>query len=209
MRPYLGVGSAFRMRVIMRRWLLGMLLGGIGFGWPLGGLRAQGKSAENGCRKGSYSNENYLYSIALPKGISCCQDLPPSAVHGCGITLPRGSKLWVAGSYNAMDYNSADDALRSTIGSNLVVGTTLTVLRHEPTKLGGFEAERLTLRTKRRGEAETKVKDLVMAMASREGGRGEVVYTIGFEGPETEYSMYEKIFSQIVASWKAVEPAAH
>jgi hypothetical protein len=173
-------------------------------GVALCGLGTLSEGAEDVCRQGSFSSESYLYSIALPEGLSCCHDPAPNPVHGCLMTLPgkRESRLWVDGSYNALDFNSAEDALRSLVGGELAAGTTLTVLRHAPAKLGGLEAVRMTLRIQKQGGGEATIEDRVVALAIREG-REDLLYTVGFTGPEAEYSQYEKTFSRIVASWKA------
>lgn len=161
---------------------------------------------EDTCQKGLFSSETYLYSIALPEGVVCCHDPAPNPVHGCAVSLPgaHGARLWVDGSYNTLDYSTPDDALNAIVGRELVAGTTLTVVRHERVRLGALDAVRLTLRFTGRGGAEARVEDLVVAIASHGGGRDEVVYTVGFQGPAS--ASYETLFFQIVSSWRAEEP---
>jgi hypothetical protein len=178
--------------------------------WPPDALRAQSQHPERNCKKDSYSNENYLFSVALPNGFSCCQNLPPSPVHGCRIALPGGKagELWVDGSYNTLAYNSSDEASFAAAGEYFVTGTTIKVLRHEPTKLGGFEAVRLTLQIRKSGQAAVRIEDLVISIAPRGGGPDDVVYTVGFHGSEAEYAKHEKTFSRIVSSWRALKESA-
>ncbi len=161
------------------------------------------------CHKGSFSSETYRYSITLPEGMRCCHDPAPNPVHGCAVPLPgaHGVRLWVDGSYNTLDYSTPDDALNAIVGRELVAGTTFTVVRHERVRLGTIDAVRLTLRLIRQGDAEARVEDRVIAIASRGGGRDEVVYTVGFQGPAS--AKYETLFSQIVSSWKAEVPTTH
>jgi hypothetical protein len=185
-----------------------LALAALVLGGSPGGVHAESGAAEfdDSCHKGTFSSETYLYSIALPEGMQCCHDPAPNPVHGCSVIVPgtKGGRLWVDGSYNVLSFNSAEDALYSAVGSDLVAGTTLKVLRRETARLGGFEAVRLTLRIVRQGD-ESRVKDWVLAIGPRKG-REEIVYTVALDAPEAEYSQYEKIFSQIVSSWKAKEP---
>lgn len=178
--------------------------------WSPDALRAQSQHPEGNCRKDSYSDENYLFSIALPNGLSCCQNLPPSPVHGCRIALPGGKagELWVDGSYNTLAYNSPDEASFAAVGDYFVTGTTIKILRHEPTKLGGFAAVRLTLQIRKPGEAAGRIEDLVISIAPRGEGPDDVVYTVGFHGSEAEYVKHEKTFLQIVSSWRALKESA-
>jgi hypothetical protein len=111
----------------------------------------------------------------------------------------------VDGSYNTLDFESAEDALRFTVGSDLQAGTTLAVLRHEATKLGDFEAARITLRISGRGQDGPRIEDLMIAIAPREK-RGEIVYTVGWNGPAAEYDKQEALFARIVASWHPLSP---
>jgi hypothetical protein len=211
MKADLKARSSLATHPLLSKRLAGLALAWTILLWPPDALRAQRQRLDGNCRKDVYSNENYLFSIALPNGLSCCQNLPPSPVHGCLVTPPggKGTEIWVDGSYNTMDYNSPDEAVYSSVGDYFVTGTTLAVLRREPTKLGDFEAVRLTLRIKKQGEAAAKIEDLVMTIAPRGGGPEDVVYTLGFRGSEAEYAKYEKTFSQIVSSWKAIKEEAH
>jgi len=147
-------------------------------GVALGSPRTvRAEAPEDVCSRGSFSNPTYLYSIAVPEGLRCCTDPPPSPVHGCAITLPgkSGTNLWIDGSYS-LDFNSSESALRYFVGRLLEAGTTLTVLRHAPARLGGFDAVRLILRISKPG-AEPMIEDRVMAWAARKG-RGEIIYLL-------------------------------
>lgn len=202
------VCSPTRPAAALGRLCLGLVwLALVGMSLPVWAESSSERNDHN-CSVRSYSNGNYLYSIAIPEGLRCCIDPPPSPSHGCGLLLPgaAGTYLWVDGSYNSLGFESAENALNFTVGGHLKPGTTLTVLRHEPATLGDFEAVRLTLRITKQGEAKATIEDLVMAVEEREGGRGEVVYTVGLECPEADYPVHEAVFSGIVASWKAEMP---
>lgn len=180
----------------------------LGLAWPLM-IRAEGgtpkRAEEDRCVKGSFTSEKYLFSVKLPENALCCTGPAPSPVHGCAISGKAGTHLWVDGSFNTLGFEGTEDALNFTVGGHLKPGTTLKVLRHEPAKLGTYEAVRLTFLIKSKGGTGGEIEDIVVALIPREG-RGEIIYTVGWKGPEVEYSSQTSVLAGLVASWRAENP---
>jgi hypothetical protein len=103
-----------------------------------------------------------------------------------------------------LGFETAEAVLNFTVGGHLNPGTTLTVLRHQPAKLGPYEAVRLAFLIKEKGTDRAQVEDLVVALVSRRD-RGEIIYTVGWKGPESEYAGQEAELAMLTASWRAME----
>jgi hypothetical protein len=161
--------------------------------------------AEDGvCYERLFRSEAFLYSIVVPSGLKCCHQAAPSAVHGCSVELAgeRQARLWVDGSYNTMDFDSADAALRWSVGRRLTPGATLSVLRRETTSLGDLAAVRLTLRLGEVTSSGATVEDIVIGIGAPRQGRGEIIYTLGLISPAADYSKHQETFERFVGSWK-------
>jgi hypothetical protein len=154
--------------------------------------------------KRRYSNYEYAYSISIPQGLVGLGDPAPFPQHGIGITLSKQPKsyIWLDGSYNALQWQSLDEAIDLHLDWFAEDGVELRVLKREKMFLQKLPAMRLVVRYRSLATNELRVWDIVIAFRSNGGEESGITYTLGLIAPESRYAEDVKTFEKIIKDWR-------
>lgn len=159
-----------------------------------------------------YVNHVFGFSIKIPANLTT-DTFPHPAIqqHGVTINLSGSSEddessavITAEANYNALMWESLDEAVNQEIEWISKDVTEFVVLRRESASLGKLPATLITIRYKERGSGGIFIKDKVTALRTVKGQDGfYVVYTVQLITPELRYEEDKQVFTQIVQSWKA------
>lgn len=159
--------------------------------------------------EGRYSNYDYAFSIAVPRGMigfgGCATN------HGFGIDLsnPTSSQwfwqsasprayLYIDASYNSANLESLDEAVRTEmrfLEEDKV--TNIVLVSKTRTHLGGLPAVHFTIHYNISGEA--MVKDMVLAFRKEQSE--EIVYTISLTTALGRYQKDKEVMRRMQKTW--------
>jgi len=151
--------------------------------------------------RGRYTNLEYLYSVAIPRGLTAYSEAEPGPQHGFG--LPFGaspeSYILVQGEANALERSAdevAADQLRYLAGeSRTIESSTVT-----PVRMGSFNAVRLVAHYTCGAARERYVYDGIFALIPPR----DLVFEIGLWAPDDRYQKDRALLEQMLQSWKYV-----
>jgi hypothetical protein len=153
--------------------------------------------------RGTYHNYNFAYSVRIPNGLVGFKPPPPLPQHGFGIDLSKQPKsyFWVDASYNALNWESFDEAISANLRYIEEDGTDVKLIRRSATTLGGLQAVRFVIQYKVRSTKERIVQEMVLAFR-RSRSEVEMTYEIGLTAPEARYKQDREVIAQIQKSWR-------
>lgn len=161
--------------------------------------------------EGLYSNYDYAFSVQIPKGMigfgSCVTN------HGFGIDLTNPtSRLWlervkdgiypqsylyVDASYNSLEWQSLDEAMKANLEYlKDEGGTNIELVSKTSTRLSKLRAIRFVARYNKSGEA--MLSDTVIAFRNE----GDIVYTLELTTFVSRYNKDKEIVTKIQQEWR-------
>lgn len=171
--------------------------------------RANEGSDENTKYQQKYTNEEYGYSVEVPKELTSVASPPPAPNHGVKIVLPQhadnqnGAYIWTDGSYNVGELRSSRQAVNEIIESRRGDAENFSVNATTQPRLQDLEATRVVLQYRNKNSKETVIEDITSAI--REGQGEGVIYTVGLVTEETRYERDKQILEQVLKSWRAMK----
>lgn len=163
--------------------------------------------------EGLYSNDDYGFSVLVPEGLVGCREPAPLPNHGFGIDLTERSCRWVVNakndiypksyldidaSYNGLEWESADDAIKFHISSLKDTGAeNISLKSRTSTRLSKLAAVRFVIQYVVSGEA--KVEEVVIAF--RQEKNADIIYTIDLTTPANHCSEDGKVLADIQRAW--------
>lgn len=151
---------------------------------------------------GKYRNDNYGYSIQIPKALVGKSEVPPTLEHGIQLTLPSGSEshLWVGGDYDHARFMFLKWVARARLDWLRNAGIEVLTVNRRPARLGGLPAERVRI-TYTAPESGQMIQDLIIAFRTdREGSK--ILYQVEMTTAASTYQQDRDAFNQIVRSWR-------
>lgn len=148
--------------------------------------------------EGQYRNPEYGYLVNLPPGTTAITAAPPNPQHGFRIDLTpdQANFIWVDGSYNAAEYESAQEALRVYLED--VAGKR--PLKIKPVHLGQLTGATASIRYDDPHSKQPRIEEEAVALR-----KNEVVYTIGLQTSEARYAQDQPLFEKIVKSFQLTD----
>jgi len=156
---------------------------------------------------GEYSNYDYAYKIHLPEGFVGFRSSAPNPNHGFGSYLDKAHSayLWVDASYNALEWQSLEEAIDSTIAflkdeSNPTFlkddsNSDIIVLLREPSRLDSLSAYHSIVRYKNKNGV-FYLEETILALR-RQPPEDGIVYSINLRAPESMMPKYKILFNTL------------
>lgn len=156
-------------------------------------------------RTGVFSNEEYGYTVTIPKGIVAVSPPSPYPQHGFRVPLldQPESQIWVEGAYNSAMYLSSRNAVEQDLTYLQEETKGVEITKSEQTSVQKMDATRVVARYKSEPDKTTMIQDVLMALRrSTDPDEPEVIYTIRLRTPESRYSSDRKIVDALIATLK-------
>lgn len=154
---------------------------------------------------GPYRNQNYRYSVAIPRSLTGTSTVPRQVEGGINISLPSGDGhyIWLGAAENRWQFSRLWIAVMFQRGWIEKEGSQI-LSRKQNTRyrLGSLKATRLTIRYKPSGSDQVMVKDFLLAL--RQPRRDEIgtLYRVEMTTSESKYIEDRKVFERVVKSWR-------
>jgi hypothetical protein len=152
---------------------------------------------------GRYVDVQYRYAVTVPAGVTGYTNASPLPDHGFGIVLswaPR-SYLSVDGTYDAVEWKTADAAARTLLQWDRESSTRVLSHARSHVRLGALAAIRQVIRHRCANLPDVYVDDDVVTVDAKRG----VVYKVSLTTTETRYRRDEAVMDQMLSTWRTTQ----
>jgi hypothetical protein len=153
-------------------------------------------------KTGTYRNENYLYSVRLPRNIEYEVSDPPAPNHGLGIRLAGSASVWVDASYtDARNLNEAISAERELWETY----DRCRLVLQEKSRLAGMAASLLSFRCDQTPDHPAQRMRVLFAVCGARPHRGPIQYTVRMEYASAgEEKAARRAFEMVTSNFKLI-----
>jgi len=150
---------------------------------------------------GGYSNPVYGYSVTVPSGKVALVAKPPFPNHGLKIQLSTtpDMSIWCDGSYDSEGYTSVDQARTRMFQWSQGDDPGATMPRQSSGGISGLKYSNFVINYTDSASNTKRVLEYYVMLRS-EPKTQQIIYTFGFDAPESQYSTNRPIFSSLVMS---------
>ena len=158
------------------------------------------ESKENQAFKGLYENENYKYSVTIPKGLTGHSSPPDYPQHGFGVVVNWNTHAYIMfdSSANSVEYKTTKEALNSHLTSLRDYGAEIISIKTKKTQLGNHPASRTEIHYRCSKTQENRIKIVVKSLRENRA----LLDTASIDTTTDRIKADLPIFEKMVSSWR-------